>query len=356
MEDSQLSKKQLERVNTYNLRLIDGLNLSGIYTALRKDPRYKELQRNLADFLSGIWAYKRNQKFHESLNLFEKMGFLSHAKESAHYFRVGLEKDLVKSIVFLFSDVVPYMIQKYTNKRKSDKVIKFFISALAYINQIPSTQVQARVQSLYRIWNRKFEEDKFKSIFDKYAVDHPPIFPEIPDTLFDKRHTLFLSILSVVDLKDAKVVERASEIGELLGESDIDIKEAIKNTEGNLEFFSDKACFERLTIGNLFNDIISDMSYIREAADYAGSTDVFKQIRERRKKIIVKGSLATTLAGLTFFTGKVWDAILVASMPIIEILVNKKLDVDVALEIHDRLKALQSNLQNIKNRNDEDKI
>lgn len=350
MEENGLviSENQLDKVNEYNIRLIDGLNFSNIYNFIHKNPEYEMLKKNLADFLSGIWANKKNKQFHDSLNVFEKLGFLSQIKETAHDFGTVLETNIVKASVFVFSQVVPFMIQKIANKRESDKAIESIIGGLAYINQIPTSQVQSRVQSYYHNYNREFDQDKFKILFDKYAVGHLPIFPEIPLSLFDKRHTLYQTILSSADLKDPKVVERASQYGEFLGENNLVIDETIKNTERNLELISDKANFESITVGNLFNDLISDANYIRQSADYTASTDPFKKIRSRNKKIVVKGTVTATLAGLTYFTGPVGDMLITASIPVIDTLINNEMNVDTAIKIHDKFKTLKSDIHDLK--------
>jgi len=353
MEDySLLSEKQKNQVQSYNIKLIDGLNVSNLYNFLRKSPEYEILKKNFAAFLGSLWAQNRNKQFHESLNIFEKLGFLSKIKEKTHYQKVGIERDLVEIAVLAFTNLVPHIIQTYSRKKEANKVIEFVTAALAYVNQEATPLIQARVQFYYRIWNQEFTPDKFRSIFDKYVVDRFPDFPQIPDSLYKQRHTVFQTIISATDLKDPKVVQRASELGEFLGESSIDIEEAIKNTEENLELFSDKTTFERLTLGNLFKDIVSDVIYLKQASDYTGSYDPFKNVREQRKKIVVKGSVGLTLAGLTFFTGPVGDMIIAASAPVINNLINKELDVDTALEIHRRFKALREDLSKFKEEKD----
>ncbi len=354
MEEKLISEvKQYEVVTNKYLHLIDGFSYTNLYNMIRYNEQYKFLQSKFADFIAEVWRRNRTAKFQESLNYFEKMGFLNKVKENNFYKNLGLEQDIIKITIIAFSDLLPWIIQSYTQKREAEKIIELIVSGLAYINQDFSQLLQGRIQYFHRNLGIRYNRDKLKKMFDKYVTDKP-VFPEIPDSVMNKRFNFYITILNVSDLNDAKVRERAGAFGEFLGENSVNIEATIKNNKSNLEFFSDKSFFDKVTLLELFSDLVDDVNSLKSASDYIGGLDPFKEMREKRKRIAKNITVGSLLGGATLLTGEVGDLLIASGIPIINTIVNKDLDVDKQIEIHERMKKLKKSLAEIKEKKEKE--
>lgn len=342
-----ISQNTQNSVSNFYLNMADILNSTGLYNYLRENEFYQQAKHEFSDFLVTSMERSQNEKFHNSLNFFEKLGFVSNAKWQRHQQKIGLLKGLTSFTSLTALSLLPAVIDVVSRERKFANISEFLIGWLAYINKQNSIVIQKRVLQFLLACKYDLSADKYLRIFEKY-VNSGQI--RIPGLSFSNRefgYQLFHLILSASDLSDVNVAKRAEECGDYLGIGEVEMRDILQNVYHNQTLVSDLSVFSGLSIPCLFEDLSQNFAHARECGFYSIENDPFCQEREKNKKIIaqsVKLSVPLVFGGVSFFTGEIGDFLLFAAIPVINKLINEKVDIDKTIEIATRMKNFRQKL------------
>lgn len=343
---SLVSQKVQNSVSTFYLNLSDILNSTGLYNFLKENDLYQKTKHELSNFLVSSVERSFNERFHNSLNIFEKIGFLSDTKWQAHQRKVGLTKGLTAFTTTTILDLAPALYDYIYQEKKFDNIIEFLIGWMAYINQQNSVIIQKRVSQFFRAHKREFPISRFQELFQRYSTLKSISFPDLSFDNQDVKYQLFHLILSSSDLQDLKILARAKECGNYLDIPTTQVDEILKNVFENQTIISDIIKFSGFSIPSLFEDLSQNIQHARECGVYSFENDPFAIERQKNMEIISEAKKFTPLilGGLSFFTGEIGDFLLISATPIINRLINDEIDIDKAVEISKRLKGFGEKL------------
>lgn len=342
MESLQLiTEKEKDLVSSYFLNITDILNSTGLYNFLRESDLFQKGKRELADFLVGFVERNQNQRFHESLNLFEKFGFLSNQKWQDHQRRVGLLKGMASFSANTILDLGPLLFDYFYQQQSAKKKIEFLIGWLAYINQRNSVLIQKRVIQFCNALKTEFNAKRYRELFEEYSLQSTPVFPVLENADENAKFQIFQIILSVSDLEKSTVKKRANDLGNFLELSESEILNALSNTTDNQKFISDISKFSGFSINTILQDLAKNIEHAKQCGIYTFENDPYFEERKRNKEILLEVGKMTPMlfGGLSFFTGEIGDFLLISSLPIINKLLNSEINIDKTIEISKRLKG-----------------
>jgi len=326
------------------LQSLDHITATNIYSFLKRTDQYQNGKQHLADYLSGLYQRNANEKFHDSLSWFEKIGFLTATKQQKHMNRVKLKTKFVDAGVPIAIDLTLIAVQALVQHVEKKKLFESFVSMLAFVNQKDGTLLQARAACLARRigWNFKFDE--YRSIFEEYAGGQVGQIP-LRGQLADEPGKFATIVLSSCDQDDDMVRQRAGELCIFLGFSENDADEIMGDLRTNTELFSDVVGFTGFSAVEIFGDLFANLPRASEAGSFSLEHDPYQKIRQRRKNLIVKTVTTGTLASLTLFTGPVGDLLIAASLPAVNSMLTNQAkiedDVTKSFEIGGRMGELR---------------
>lgn len=328
-------------VSNYYANTVDLLNITGLYNTVKNHDQYEELKNDLAKFLSNSYEIKKNKDFHNSLNIFQKNGYFYESIYEEHIKKMGVSKGLIELITRETIDIAPIIYDSYLKKRENDKLTKFIIGWLGYINRSNNTLISFRVKELFARFNKKFNFEKFEYEFYKYADDFAVDLPVLSNLSVYEKNRIHDFIISISDLSNPDTSKRAKDFSNLFLNIHYDqADKRISDIHQNQEYLSDIVSFSGISIKDILGDLANNIEVSKQSAYYSIENDPFAIKREHNKEIIsqsIKYGTPIGLASLTFFTGPIGDALLTLSAPAINKLLNPEIDINKTIEIRKRL-------------------
>lgn len=244
---------------------------------------------------NGIERYS-TKEFHESLNFFGKLGFVS--KERAEQFeeKVALRKGVATSMTYIILDVAPTVFGFIANQRNIHNFQKFYISWLAYINKENTRRIEQNVSKLFSPHKIK----DYDSLFREFGAENVRIhnLPALNKSNYIKLNNYEVeqmkifagNVLRACDLCNEDVRERAEEFLDVCCKlSAFDIDRLIAGTKSQIDFLSDFIVFNAITakdiLGSFFNSVKKGEAY----AIYNIDNDPYRKIRQKRAMLVGEG-------------------------------------------------------------------
>lgn len=336
-----LTPSQKQFVGNRIIHFSDVLNSTGLYTFLKQHDAFQNGREALAAVVVGLVENNMNERFHNGLSFFERIGFLSDGKLQDHGRKVAFAKGATDFAVRGAVDIIPMIVDHVHRTREFEKLAEFVIAWMAYVNRERSIALQNRVVRLYEGNEREYDHKRFGEIFEENLSNRPGSLPPVPSSLRDHPETLFVAMLAGCDLKNGAVLERARELGDYLGFKTGQIDEQIELILDGSAAVSDLTGFAGFSVDSLFQDLIANVDQARAAAVYSVENDPFQAVRQERKKRILQGSVGLAAAAMTLATGPVGDMVMVASAPIVLKLVSSEPSANQVVEVHKRLLDLK---------------
>lgn len=348
INNSLITANQATRVFNYFDNANKLLSSSCLYHFTKQNGLFQSAKYEIANFLSSIYEKNANEKFHKSLNYFQKLGFGIDDKVIKHQEKIGLNKFIIASSVEIILTSLPVLYDYFNRKTEVRNIKESVIGWIAYINKKNTHVIIKKCEDLYRHINEKFSIEEFINIFEKYANCNINEFKKTID--FENRYRFFNFIISCSDLNDPDILERCKEFGIYwLKLSENEVLYAISNVKDNEEYLSDISTFSGTSIVEVFGDLAQSISHAKEYSFYCFENDLYAQKRlQNRNKILnlTKSAGALALSSLSLYTGTACDALLIVSAPIINNLLNEENNFNQAISIQTKMKKMKEQLQN----------
>lgn len=269
---------------------------------------YGDFSHQVASLIANGIEERSAQEFHDSLNFFGKLGFVSKERVEQFEKKVALKKGLATSATYIVLDIAPSVFGYAVNRKNMHNFQKFYISWLAYINRENTIPIERNVRKL-------FESDKLKdynSLFSEFASDNVRIhdLPSLNKSNHIKLNNYEVeqmkifagNVLRVCDLHDEGVRERAEEFLDVVCKlSAVDVDRLIVGTKSQEDFLSNfivcNAITARDICGLIFNSVKKSEAY----AIYNIDNDPYRKIRQKRVALIGEGiKLVSDTVGTLF--------------------------------------------------------
>ncbi|MCM1056252.1 MAG: hypothetical protein NC517_01395 [Firmicutes bacterium] len=260
------------------------------------DTLYNDFSHQMASLIAnGVEMYS-TKKFHESLNFWGKVGFVS--KERAELFekKVAFNKGAATAATYIILDVAPSVFGYVANKKNTYNFQKFYISWLAYINKENTLRIEKNVKKL-------FDHDKIKNyeeLFGEFSAENVSIrnLPSLNKSNYIKltnyeveQMKIFAgNVLRACDLHDEEVRGRAEEFLDVVCKlSAVDIDRLIIGTKSQEDFLSDFIVFNAITAKDICGSIFNSVKKSEAYAIYNIDNDPYRKIRQKRAILVGEG-------------------------------------------------------------------
>ncbi len=338
-----MTPNQINQVfNNFN-NINELLCSSGIYSFVKQNGFFQQAKSELSNLLTSYYEKKDNEKFHKSLNFFEKLGFMNDDKIRKHQEKIGFNKSMIAFTTDIAFLIVPFLLEQYKRNSEVKKIKEFVIGWIAYINKENNPLILKKIEAFYSKIKENFMLSEYNNIFEKYANCNIGCFPSLIDA--NNSYSFFNFILSCSDLSNQKVNDRIKEFGyHWLNLSESEVSTAISTINDSQEYLSDISTFTAVSMLELFNDLAQSINHSKQYSNYCIDNDIWALKRIHNRKLIeqsLKNAIPIALSGLSFYTNNIVDSLLIASTPIINNLLNNEINLEKAIEIQKRIKTIK---------------
>ena len=122
----------------------------GVRYPLGSKEAYNEAVLNLASYSSNVAELSLNRRFHENLNLFEKMGLVSQGKQESHRRGVEIKKELIVAGVMAVGHALPYLQAEYQKRRENRKFRTNLVSWSAWIVEEENLAYRGKLENILK--------------------------------------------------------------------------------------------------------------------------------------------------------------------------------------------------------------
>jgi len=341
-----MNDKQINHVfNNFN-NINEVLSSSGIYCFVKQNGFFQQAKMEIANLLTSLYEKKANEKFHNSLSFFEKLGYIKDEKVKKHHEKIGFNKSVISFASDSAFVIIPFLIDHFKKCSEAKKIKEFVIGWIAYINKENSILIRKKTEIFYNKINENFTESEFTNIFEKYSNSNIINFPRLIDV--DNSYSFLNFIVSCSDLSNPQIIERINEFGyHWLKLPEKEINFIINNINDSQEYLSDISTFTSASIFEFFNDLTESVNHAKQYSFYCLENDIWAQKRfQNRKKIeqTINKALPIALSSLSFYTNNIFDALLISSVPIFNNLLNSDINFDKAIAIQKKIKIIKGRL------------
>lgn len=280
-----------------------------VYSFLKENGLLEQGKDQLAQMCVGLFQFSSNQQFHDNLNFFERMGFLSKQKEAQHQRLVALKSGALDGVIRVGADLLLYNLEQRKRQQGFDSVLEFYVGWMTTINGTQTRLMQSRTESFYQSMGRNFSPEQFQSIVDKYLDSDKTMAPR-PKLDEVTLQDMFKSLITGVDIESEAVQERIKEFGGYVNMKDSDVEALVTEHHNTSEVISSLHQFTALGYDSLFHDLVDDAEKARQSAVFLNEHDPFSNYRAENKQKLLKGVSAGVPILLSFVTGPVGDVVL----------------------------------------------
>jgi len=329
-----LPSEQLVSAGGLCCEFADGLSLHGIYSSIKNSEGYEEAKTNLANLVTGFVEQRENDKFHSSLNFFEKSGLLSNAKHEAHLRKLGIKKFGASLLMRLGPDLMLLLLERVHQKRRVSNLITAFSAAIAYIEQDLTLNAYHRVYKLHKKAGYPFSAEEISNVYSEFSNANLSSLGSYFACLEGDTYNFFRNIVLSVDLENTNNRNRAKEVGQCLALSDAEIGNLIDLASESNSQLSFNLSIAGVTLQQLTHDFFDNVSKAQQSTEYCIDNDPFVRIKATRRSAIQEVSSLSSLASLSIFRGPdVANAIAVLATPLALKLANQELHPRKSLKI-----------------------
>ncbi len=323
------------------------LSQSGLYTLLKDNPGFLQLNEKIVTSLADIFTARENNRYNNSLTWLEKNFKLFAPSQSSEKLRLHNEKlgriNEGAALTAAALQLSPILLDVSMRWYQASKYREFFTQWLAYINGTNNVRTQRAVQALCKEHGIAFNEAKYIEAFNRHIDCDPSKKLAVPSKLTSKEdcYKVFSFIIRHSDVSNAKVRERCEAFGDYLDLPKDVITNGIEVSQDTLQATSDQCSILSWGFGCLLAELPKTLKHAEQYSNYALHNDIYAAQRERNGRIILgAGTIAVSALSLSH-SGMVLP-ILQASQPLFEeILLGEPGDPDAIskqLYIRDRIR------------------
>lgn len=247
------------------------------------------------------------QKFHEALNFFEKLGFVSKEKAKLFEEKTEMQKGIAAGLAYLVLSIAPSLFGYLSNQRDMYNFQKFYISSLAYINRESTYRIKQNVARFFTPC--RIKDKDYDKLFKIFSAENASV-----DALYRKTYIRFNkmekeqmkifagSILRACDWDDEEIRGRAEDFLEKYCKlSAPDIDRLIFNIKEQVDFFSDFVVFNGITAKDIFASLVNSIEKGQAYAGYNIDNDPYRKIRQKKAMLVGGGiKLAGDILGAKY--------------------------------------------------------
>lgn len=278
-------------------------NISTVLSVFDTDRcSYKSLYDNFSEqviaLISNGIEKPSAQKFHESLNTFEKFGFVSKEKIKLFEENTEMKKSIAAGAASFVLSIGPPLFGYVSNKLDMYNFQKFYISSLAYINRESTYRIKQNVARIFTPC--KIKDKNYNKLFEKFGNENASIFelPSLKRSFYYKFNKMEKeqmkvfagSILRACDWDDEEIRGRAEDYLDVYCKlSAPDIDRLIFNTKEQVDIFSDFIVFNSITAKDFFVALVNSIEKGQAYAGYNIDNDPYRKIRQKKAMLIGEG-------------------------------------------------------------------
>ena len=282
-------KKQetIENFSNDKLNMIVSIeNTKELNDMLNSEP---ELIMSMSNFLSSSVKTIHAAAYHDSLNIFEKHGFIK-ASTKAKF-------EITNTILGTVSAAaIPLLINSISfigKKRQENNFKEFFLAWIGYINHSPTTpQMRKQAQKILKSVSINSRNNEIENIINEYADKSSNSLPHLSSKNFislnkeenDSIYLLAKEIIAPCDLSDNETKKRAMEfLEECFGISNYEARRKLDDIINAQEYHSQLTGFSSICFMTKFSKFAETMKNAYMLGKYNEDMDVFAQKRLRNQ-------------------------------------------------------------------------
>ncbi len=288
-----------ERIENFSLEKISTLltleNTSELSQWLNSNSG-KEAVKAVSHFLGDAAKQNYQAHFHESLNVFEKCGFIKKSKREMYERKnsaIGFGATIALPAII---GIAEFAVTGHSQKKQIDNFVDFFLEWTVYINQKkPSGLVRSnliRILTIAGVDPDRIPIDQKAVAFLDKGVSSLPHLSSKNITHFNSQENDVLSIfakyvIAASDLEDPNVKQRALEfIEDCFAVSHADAENKLNDVIGAQEYHKDMVGFSSVCYLSIFQRFAHSVKDAMEFGKYNVEMDIYAQHRENNKQII----------------------------------------------------------------------
>ncbi|MDD3051475.1 MAG: hypothetical protein PHR06_10060 [Candidatus Cloacimonetes bacterium] len=331
-----------EKSTGYLLNTIDTINTTNIYRELLESGKYNDFKNNFADLITTMVLRREEDKFHNSLNIFQKAGFISDRKLQEHHARLGLVGGIANFSLTALPDLTILLFNEWKMSCKINEMLNFLVASLGYINRETNSIILSRIDQMYKLLGRKYKHTAIVTQFADYADSDLSKIPQFKKNNFSTAYRFYYYVLAVSDLQEKGCRQRAAEIGDLLGFSAADIDYIENNVMTNQQVISDISQFSSINIKEILGIINKNFEHTDQYIKFTIENDPHKKRQQETMSMVKKILAAGTLTTVAYFGKKHPESIVAFAKPYLEILINPENNLQKTIDIKKYLKNIRN--------------
>lgn len=352
-----LTKDVQNTIQEYSGDTLTALTQMDNVSELFHSDAYKKATNQLSVYLADSVKKKKSAEFHNSLNFFEKNGFIKKSKQEAYELSMNSAGKKTALAVSAASMAIPYLIDGINAKINKLNFENFFYGWIGYINSdseispliVRNTQSILSAGNIIKTYDQVASSIKLSQTVNS-ALPHLnwKNLTSIDNSGKENLQSIAKLVVSTADLEKEKVKNRSMEFlvdlfGISFNEAESKLSDVISAQEHLTKFLSFSA-FDYMTF---FSDFISTVPEAVKIGSYDVEMDIYAKKRaENKKKVIAAGKELAEIAvkaGISALTGSEAVALLPDSKPAKDIVLlsenlmsdtlNPKMDSDTGWDI-----------------------
>lgn len=274
---------------------------------------YQKLTNEIGAFIMSGVTHQYEANFHNSLNVFEKCGFISKNKIASYERKHSMLQAGVPIAVSAVANVIPLLAQSIDAKRQQSNMESFFFGWTGYINQtgdITPLMVRNMRQILDSLQLNKSDED-IKIALRGYNTTSqylPSLSKKNKSTLngIERGQLIALSkkVVSTADLKVPDIKDRSLEfICDMFDVTYSDGQTLLEDILASQEYLTTVLNFSSIDYMTFFQPFAKSVKDAIQLSQYDVSMDVYAQQRLHNKKVVTDvGKKVLTSGAKAFIT------------------------------------------------------
>jgi len=302
-----LTKDVQNTIQEYSGDTLTALTQMDNVSELFHSDAYKKATNQLSVYLADSVKKKKSAEFHNSLNFFEKNGFIKKSKQEAYELSMNSAGKKTALAVSAASMAIPYLIDGINAKINKLNFENFFYGWIGYINSDSelSPLIIRNTQSILSAGNIIKKYDQVSSAI-KLSQSVNSALPHLNWknlTSIDKAgkenlQSIAKLVISTADLEKEKVKNRSMEFlvdlfGISFNEAESKLSDVISAQEHLTKFLS----FSTFDYMSFFSDFISSVPEAVKIGTYDVEMDIYAKKRaENKEKVIAAGKELAKIA------------------------------------------------------------
>ncbi len=291
------SEKIIDDFSTEKLYLLSTMENTSDLGGFLKSQFSEEIVSSFADFLSGVSVGIYQKKFHSSLSVLEKNGFLSKLKTTEYEKKINTIDIGVKIGVSALYTSVRFLNDKVLETKNQNNIKDFFLNWICYINCGHASSVASNnARKILEMININVDKEEIHSKLSN-KIDNSLNIPHLNSKNMQMLSSqekevlkpLAKMVISTADLDDKKTKDKAIEfLNECFTFGYNESEKYIEDIMGSQIYFSNLVSFSSVSFITHFTDFVSSVDDTVKFAKYDINNDIYAKSRLEKKILIEK--------------------------------------------------------------------